>query len=100
VYFAVEDFTETEYLLANGYLSYVYAEHFIATGHHRSGEYCRMCRTNLHITLARMPLLMPATMESIAALALGVRWPHFISDSKIHHADIGLTTVLPHHGKL
>lgn len=76
MYFAVDNYTETEYLLANGYLSYVFAEHFIATGDHRSGEYCRMCRTNLHRTLARMPFLMPATMESIAALALGVCRPH------------------------
>ncbi|KAF2803421.1 uncharacterized protein BDZ99DRAFT_512173 [Mytilinidion resinicola] len=56
VYFAVDDYSEWDLIPANGYLSYIFSEHVI----------------NFHSALSRLPLLLPASMEVIATLTLGV----------------------------
>ncbi|KAF2877676.1 hypothetical protein BDV95DRAFT_535423 [Massariosphaeria phaeospora] len=71
VYFAVDDYSEIEFVLANAYLSYVFSEHIVSSGLQEYREYCQVCRNNLNIALARLPLLVPATMEAVAALLLG-----------------------------
>ncbi|KAI0149689.1 hypothetical protein F4776DRAFT_174560 [Hypoxylon sp. NC0597] len=71
IYFAVDDYSEVDLILANGYLSYVFSEHVIVSGRQDYREYFVLCQNNLHNALSRLPLLLPASMEVIAALTLG-----------------------------
>ncbi|RDW74799.1 hypothetical protein BP6252_05941 [Coleophoma cylindrospora] len=71
VYFAVEEYSEIDFLLANGYLSYIFSEHVIVSGLPGYRGYCQLCRENLDNSLSQLPLLLPASMEVIAALTLG-----------------------------
>jgi hypothetical protein len=72
VYFAVDDYSDIDFMLANGYLHYVFIEHFFASGTTAYKKYCCLCRFNLESTFRRLPLILPANMETIAALTLGV----------------------------
>jgi hypothetical protein len=83
VYFAIDDYNEIDFILANGYLSYVFSEHITVSGLHDYREYCRLCRENLHNACARLPLLLPPSMEVIAALTLGVRILKYVEASCI-----------------
>ena len=76
MYFAVDDYSEVDLILANGYLSYIFSEHVVVSGLQDYGGYCRLCRKNLDSALSRLPLLLPPSMEVIAALTLGVRIPN------------------------
>lgn len=73
VYFSVDDYSEIDFILANGYLSYTFFEHVAISGREDYFEHCRLCRMNVEGALSRLPLLLPATMDVIAALTLGVR---------------------------
>lgn len=72
MYFAVEDYNKAELIIANGYLSYVLFEHHATTGFHKSQEYGQLCRENLEAGISQLSLILPATMEIVAALTLGV----------------------------
>jgi hypothetical protein len=72
VYFAVEEYSDIESLLANGFLYYIFSEHYITSGIPRYKEYYCMCRLNFLNGLRRLPLFLPATREVVAALTLGV----------------------------
>ncbi|KAF2738010.1 hypothetical protein EJ04DRAFT_80761 [Polyplosphaeria fusca] len=71
VCFPVSDYTEIDFILANGYLSHVFAEYMIVSGASGYRQYYDLCRTAFHTAVSRLPLLLPMTMEAIAALALG-----------------------------
>lgn len=71
IYFAIDDYTDVDLIIANGYLSYIFAEYIVVSGLQDYREYCRLCQDNLGNALLRLPLLLPATMEVIAALTLG-----------------------------
>lgn len=86
VYFAIDDYSEVDFILANGYLSYIFAENLAVTGQHDYLEYFRLCRENVHKACGRLPLLIPPSMEVIAALTIGVR----ILGQSIHYTIIGL----------
>lgn len=83
VYFAVDDYNDIVFILANGYLSYVFSEYASESSLYDYREYCRICRENLHAACARLPLLLPPSMEVIAALTLGVR--NFLVSKGYHH---------------
>lgn len=72
VYFAVEEYSQLDFILANSYLSYIFSEYVIATGKHNYQEYYTKCRQNAQVALSRLPLVLPATMEAVAALTFGV----------------------------
>jgi hypothetical protein len=72
VYFAVDDYSDLDFIIANEYLSYIFAEHVVVTGIQDYAGYSRLCSKNLQQALSRLPLLLPASMEAIAALMLGV----------------------------
>ncbi|KAH9234714.1 hypothetical protein K456DRAFT_1749715 [Colletotrichum gloeosporioides 23] len=74
MYFAIDDYTEIDFVLANGYLTYIFAEHLITTGLNDYREHWLMCRKNLHDAVARLTLLLPASMDAVAALTLAVAW--------------------------
>ncbi|KAF2238759.1 hypothetical protein EV356DRAFT_563475 [Viridothelium virens] len=71
VYFAADEYSEVDLILANAYLSYIFAEHVVVSGLQDYREYCQLCRENLEDALPRLPLLLPASTEVIAALTLG-----------------------------
>lgn len=73
VYFAVEDYSEIDFILTNGYLQYVFSEYTSATGLHVFLEHHQTCQRNLQTACARLPILLTPSMEVIAALTLGVR---------------------------
>ncbi|KAF5573737.1 hypothetical protein FPANT_12175 [Fusarium pseudoanthophilum] len=71
VYFRVEDHTEAEFIIANSFLSYVFAEYAVIHGDAKSQEYCRFYRLKVGEGLTKLTLLATPCMELIAALALG-----------------------------
>ncbi|KAK2729352.1 C6 transcription factor [Colletotrichum kahawae] len=70
MYFAIDKYTEIDFVLANGYLTYIFAEHLITTGLDDYREHWLMCRKNLHDAVAKLPLLLPASMDAVAALTV------------------------------
>lgn len=72
VYFAVDDYTEVDFVLATGYLTWLFSEYAIVKGQPKYREYGQQCLGNLQSAITRLTLLLPATMEVIAALAVGV----------------------------
>ncbi|KAF4490466.1 hypothetical protein FAGAP_10763 [Fusarium agapanthi] len=71
VYFRVEDHTEAEVIIANSFLSYVFAEYAVIHGDVKSREYCRFYRSKVGDGLTKLTLLATPCMDLIAALALG-----------------------------
>lgn len=72
VYFSIDDYSEIDYILANAYLSYIFSEHVVLSGLHEYRIHSQLCRENLGDALARLPFLLSATLETIAALTLAV----------------------------
>lgn len=90
VYFAIEDYTEIDFTLANGYLSYVFAARGAESGEQDYREYCELCRDNLLGALSRLPMILPTSIEAVAALTLGVgavywKSTKFLSDGDFRH---------------
>ena len=73
VYFAVNDYSEVDFILTNAFLGYFFFEHAISSGNQDYRDYSTQCRKLFRSSISRLPLLVPATMEVIAALLLGVR---------------------------
>lgn len=71
VYFAVDPYSELDYILANAYLSYVFYEYIVATGKAEYQNHWRQYRRNAQVALSRLPLLLPASLEAVAALTFG-----------------------------
>jgi len=72
VYFAVDGYSEIDFLLANGYLSHIFSEYFIVSGSSDTKGHACLCRRNLHNAISRLPFLLPPSMDVIAALTFGV----------------------------
>jgi hypothetical protein len=88
VFFPISDYGEIDFILANGYLSHVFSEYMIVTGTSNYRRHYELCRSNFQNAIARLPLLLPASLEVIAALALGVGLRKFINDSELTMAGI------------
>ena len=73
MYFAIEDYKEVDFILANGYLYWLFAEYGIVSDSETYLAYCKQCRYNLHNTLVQLPLLLQPSMKLIVALTMGVR---------------------------
>jgi len=82
VYFAVDDYSEIEYILANGYLSYMFSESVVVDGVQEHQEHHRLCRRNFYNAFPRLPLLLPSCTEVVALWTLGVRIPPCLNYSK------------------
>lgn len=70
--FAIDEYSQLDFILANGYLSYLFSEYITATGNRDYQDYYRLCRQNAQVALSRLPLVLPATIEAVAALTFGV----------------------------
>ncbi|KAL6800912.1 hypothetical protein GGI42DRAFT_327153 [Trichoderma sp. SZMC 28013] len=71
VYFSVNGYTEVDFILANGSFYWLYAEYAIISKQPKFHEYSRQCCENFQDAFSRLPFLLPASMEVIAALAMG-----------------------------
>ncbi|KAI6754601.1 hypothetical protein HG530_012353 [Fusarium avenaceum] len=71
VYFGVDDYSEAESIIASSFLSYVFAEYAVVYGDAKHGEYCQFFRSSLGQALSKLPLLLTASLEVVAALTLG-----------------------------
>ncbi|KAI8953772.1 fungal-specific transcription factor domain-containing protein [Xylaria longipes] len=74
VYFAIDEYSQLDFILANSYLSYIFSEYIIVTGKNNYQEYYTRCRQNAQVALSRLPLVLPATIEAIAALTFGTSY--------------------------
>jgi hypothetical protein len=79
VYFAVDDYSEIDFLLANGYLSHIFSEYTIVSGSLDTKTTACLCRSNLHDAISRLPFLLPPSMDVVAALTFGVHLSPFVS---------------------
>ncbi|KAL5378873.1 hypothetical protein DPSP01_008806 [Paraphaeosphaeria sporulosa] len=84
LYFSVQDYSEIEFILANGFLSYVFFEHVVVSGRSDYAQYSRCCRDNLNTALSQLPLLIPSSIEVVAALTLGAY--NAVEDSRARKA--------------
>ncbi|KAL7953424.1 hypothetical protein V8C34DRAFT_321074 [Trichoderma compactum] len=71
VYFSVNGYTDVDFILANGSFYWLYAEYAIISNQPKFHEYSRQCCENFQDAFSRLPFLLPASMEVIAALAMG-----------------------------
>ncbi|KAJ5829933.1 putative transcriptional regulatory protein [Penicillium chrysogenum] len=75
VYFCLEDYSDTAFVVTNFCLYSVLYEYDTeekdTTTREERQNYIQMCRNNLETALANLNILMPATYESIMALILG-----------------------------
>ncbi|KAM5349179.1 hypothetical protein ACJ41O_009002 [Fusarium nematophilum] len=94
VYFAINDYSEAEFIIANGFLSYIFAEHAVVYGIESSREHSYLCRSNVDTALQLLPMLLPASMEVVAALTLGAL--QSIEDSKTSMAGTLISAALSH----
>ncbi|KAI0183892.1 hypothetical protein EV127DRAFT_445642 [Xylaria flabelliformis] len=74
VYFAVDEYTQLDFVLANSYLSYIFSEYIVATGKTNYTQFYTQCRQNAQVALSRLPLLLPTTIETVAALTFGATY--------------------------
>ncbi|KAI0101628.1 fungal-specific transcription factor domain-containing protein [Nemania sp. FL0031] len=74
VYFAVDEYSQIDFILANSYLSYIFSEYIAATGNHDYQDYYTRCRQNAQVILSRLPLILPASIETVAALTFGASY--------------------------
>ncbi|KAL0941544.1 C6 transcription factor [Colletotrichum truncatum] len=97
VYFAVDNYSTIDFILANGYLAYVFAEHVITTGLDDYRENWLMCRKNLRNSVSMLPLILPSSMDTIAALVVAafdamensnatIAWSFISSAASLCHA--------------
>jgi hypothetical protein len=74
VHFGIDDYSEAESIIASSFLSYVFAEYAVVYGDAKHREYCQFFRSGLGRALSKLPLLLTASLELVAALTLGVYW--------------------------
>ena len=88
VYFAVDAYNLIEYLITNGLLANLFAEHAAIYGNGDSNRFNAMCRRNLGSVLPRLSICLPPSLEAIAAMALGVSRQHTKSVKSAFIADM------------
>ncbi|KAJ5742895.1 transcriptional regulator family: Fungal Specific TF [Penicillium manginii] len=75
VYFATDDYSETTFIITNFCLYGIFMEYQTTEIGQLSKDeyryYVQLCKDNLEAALGNLNILMPATFDSIAALALG-----------------------------
>jgi hypothetical protein len=63
IYFSVDGYSDTDFILANGYLSYIFFENLVVSKQPNFAEYSQLCRENLETALAKLPVLTPSSMN-------------------------------------
>ena len=87
VYFAIDEFSAATFIIANGGLYYLFNGKAINEGNPAVKEvylrYRTMCGNNLATALGNMNFFVPATMEYVEALLLGVSFTMTVCASMI-----------------
>jgi hypothetical protein len=83
LYFPTGDHDLIDLVIGNGYLSYMFSEHANLSNLQEYKDFGYLCRSNLRYALLRMPLLLKPSMESIAALAIGVGFTNRVNIYKM-----------------
>lgn len=85
VYFCTEEYSDAAFIVSNFCLYGIFYELHMMEKDDSIGQECQdyieMCRDNLEAALANLNILMPATQESINALAVGVSSLSFMISS-------------------
>ncbi|CCF34219.1 fungal specific transcription factor, partial [Colletotrichum higginsianum] len=71
VYFAVDSYSEIDFVLTTGFLSYMFAEHTVSEGSASFRDHFQLCQRSLAKALSLLPIMLPPSMEVIAALTFG-----------------------------
>jgi hypothetical protein len=58
VYFAVDDYSDLDFILANTYLDCIYSEYGMSSGQEAYAKYTQMCRNKFEHGVARLSLLL------------------------------------------
>lgn len=76
VYFTTEDFSDATFIIANFGLYGIFVEFGFCEKEPAARDeyqrYVQVCKDNLEMALANLNILMPVTMDSVVALAVGV----------------------------
>lgn len=76
VYFATEDYSDATFIIANFGLYCIFVEYGFCEKEPATRDeyqrYVQVCKDNLEAALANLNILMPVTMDSVVALAVGV----------------------------
>jgi hypothetical protein len=72
VYFAVEAYSDIDYLLANGFLYLVMSQYEVNFAGPDLAKHRQTCWNNFEDAVMRLPLLMNPSTDVIAALVLAV----------------------------
>ncbi|KAH7329445.1 hypothetical protein B0I35DRAFT_45087 [Stachybotrys elegans] len=71
IYFAVADYSQFDFIIVNACLSWLFLEYHVISGQEKYAAFGTACHTNVRMSLSKLPLLMPPTMDAITALTLG-----------------------------
>lgn len=72
VYFALDGYSAPDLVIASSSLRYMFAAHFLIHGDLDSRYHEEVCQQNTRQAIAQLPLLLPESMSTVAALILGV----------------------------
>ncbi|WQF88867.1 hypothetical protein CDEST_13881 [Colletotrichum destructivum] len=94
VYFAVDSYSEIDFVLTTGFLSYMFAEHTVSEGSASSRDHFQLCQRSLAKALSILPIMLPPSMEVIAVLTFGTLFS--VENSKATAAWSFISTALNH----
>lgn len=81
VYFSTDEYSEASFIVANFGLYTIFVELAMtgkdATSRVNYHHYMQLSKDNLEAAMASLNILMPATLETVMALSLGVSDPKF-----------------------
>ncbi|KAF6810791.1 fungal specific transcription factor domain protein [Colletotrichum sojae] len=87
VYFCTDTFADTTFIIVNGALFYLFMEQAYlaadATARDEFERYQHMCQSNLETSLACLPLMLPAKVESIEALLVAAVYAVDVSKASL-----------------
>ncbi|KAF6815489.1 fungal specific transcription factor domain-containing protein [Colletotrichum musicola] len=87
VYFCTDTFADTTFIIVNGALFYLFMEQAYlaadATARDEFERYQHMCQSNLETSLACLPLMLPAKVESIEALLVAAVYAIDVSKASL-----------------
>lgn len=81
VYFSIDEYADTDFIIANSGLYYLFTEHFCPTDNEDLRKqyfvWGRLCRDAMMQAVGSLTVCLPAHIKSVQALVLGVSIPSF-----------------------
>ncbi|KAH8647954.1 hypothetical protein BX600DRAFT_443289 [Xylariales sp. PMI_506] len=72
VCFAVDEYTSLDYIITNGFLSWMFGEYYTLFGDEIYRTHCIACGENLQHAVSKLSLLLPPSKDTVVALTVGV----------------------------